>query len=808
MRENKNRTRSDDAPAVRIDADNESAWCGALRLSLTPRAFAVLRHLVEHRGRLITKQQLLTAVWRDAIVSDAALSSCIRDVRRALGDSSGAPRYLQTVHRRGFRFVGPVASASVIPASCAASTLVGRDVELARLHEHLDRALSGRRQLVFVTGEPGIGKTALVETFLSHIGDADALRIGCGQCVEQYGAGEAYLPVLEALGRLGRATGSERLVGILTQHAPTWLEQLPGLLKDSDVETVRRRAHGATRNRMLRELVEALDALTLDAPLVLLLEDLHWSDSASIELLGMLARRREVSRLLVLATYRPADVASAAHPLPRIKHELQLHGHCDEIRLAFLSEAAVDEYLARRFPGHGLPSGLASVLHRNTEGNPLFLIDTIDDLIDQSQLREVDGQWRLLGPAEDLASWVPKTLWQLVDKQIELLKSDEQAILEAASVAGAEFSAAAVGAAGIEASQTELRCEALARRGQFLRAVGSAEWPDGTVAGRYAFIHALYRQVLYERVAIGTRVALHLRTAERLERGYGERAREVASELALHFEHGRDFERAAQYRRQAAEHALHQHAYREAGVHATIGLESLGLLARSRERAQRELSLQVTLGAALTATQGYGAPDVARPTWRGRTGARGSCAPRPEIRWSCYPCCAASDDSMSFVGSSRRPATWGAISWPSRKPGETPRCSSWRTTRWASRASTPATSKPPSSISSVGSSGTIRSGIARRGRPCSASFLPVSRARSTPPGRCGCSAIPSVRPPAVRRRWRWHAPSMIPSASRMRVTSPPRCTTGDESMTSCGRSKTRLSSTTPSTASGFSSRPG
>jgi len=612
LRENKNRTRSDDAPAVRIDADNESAWCGALRLSLTPRAFAVLRHLVEHRGRLITKQQLLTAVWRDAIVSDAALSSCIRDVRRALGDSSGAPRYLQTVHRRGFRFVGPVASASVIPASCAASTLVGRDVELARLHEHLDRALSGRRQLVFVTGEPGIGKTALVETFLSHIGDADALRIGCGQCVEQYGAGEAYLPVLEALGRLGRATGSERLVGILTQHAPTWLEQLPGLLKDSDVETVRRRAHGATRNRMLRELVEALDALTLDAPLVLLLEDLHWSDSASIELLGMLARRREVSRLLVLATYRPADVASAAHPLPRIKHELQLHGHCDEIRLAFLSEAAVDEYLARRFPGHGLPSGLASVLHRNTEGNPLFLIDTIDDLIDQSQLREVDGQWRLLGPAEDLASWVPKTLWQLVDKQIELLKSDEQAILEAASVAGAEFSAAAVGAAGIEASQTELRCEALARRGQFLRAVGSAEWPDGTVAGRYAFIHALYRQVLYERVAIGTRVALHLRTAERLERGYGERAREVASELALHFEHGRDFERAAQYRRQAAEHALHQHAYREAGVHATIGLESLGLLARSRERAQRELSLQVTLGAALTATQGYGAPDVAR----------------------------------------------------------------------------------------------------------------------------------------------------------------------------------------------------
>ena len=122
--------------------------------------------------------------------------------------------------------------------------------------------------------------------------------------------------MLEALGRLGRAAGGEQLVQILKQHAPTWLEQLPGLLSDREVEAVQRRAQGATRGRMLRELVEALDALTRDAPLVLLLEDLHWSDSATIDLLGMLARRREASRLLVLGTYRPADVAAArAHPL-------------------------------------------------------------------------------------------------------------------------------------------------------------------------------------------------------------------------------------------------------------------------------------------------------------------------------------------------------------------------------------------------------------------------------------------------------------------------------------------------------------
>jgi len=629
------RTRPEDPGAVRIEAENEWAWCGARRLELTPRAFAVLRHFVEHPGRLITKEELLTTVWRDAIVSDAALASCIRDLRKALGDSSHAPRYIQTVHRRGFRFIGPVARptavvsaagstapaggshvqspASFTSSSHAAPTLVGREAELARLHARLGSALSGQRQLVFVTGEPGIGKTALVEVFLAEVGETSALRMGYGQCVEQYGAGEAYLPVLEALGRLGRAAGGEQLVQILKQHAPTWLEQLPGLLSDRDMEAVRRRAQGATRDRMLRELVEALDALALDAPLVLLLEDLHWSDSATIDLLRTLARRREASRLLILATYRPADVASVtAHPLRWVKHELQVHGHCDEIPLEFLSAAAVGQYLSRRFPGHALPSELAHVLHRNTDGNPLFLVNTIDYLIGQGQLREVDGQWRLSGLAEDIASRAPETLWQLVEKQVERLTADEQAVLVAASVAGVEFSAAVAVAAGIDPQQAELRCEALARRGQFLRRVGIAEWPDGTVAGRYAFIHALYQQVLYGRVSIGERVGLHRRTAERLERGYGERAGEMASELAVHFEHGRDFERAARYRRQAGEHALHQHAYGEAADHATRALESLRALPDSRERTHETLALQVTLGSALTATQGYAAPEVAR----------------------------------------------------------------------------------------------------------------------------------------------------------------------------------------------------
>ena len=112
--------RPDNPPAVRIEAENEWAWCGERRLDLTPKAFAVLRHLVEHAGRLITKEELLSAVWGDTIVSDAALASCIRDLRKALGDSSRTPRYIETVHRRGFRFIGPIAGRHV-PGACRAA---------------------------------------------------------------------------------------------------------------------------------------------------------------------------------------------------------------------------------------------------------------------------------------------------------------------------------------------------------------------------------------------------------------------------------------------------------------------------------------------------------------------------------------------------------------------------------------------------------------------------------------------------------------------------------------------------------------
>jgi predicted ATPase len=416
---------------------------------------------------------------------------------------------------------------------------------------------------------------------------------------------------LEALGRLCRGPEGEPILALLRQHAPSWLVQMPALLRAEERAELERRESGATQARMLRELAEAIELLTAKRPLVLVLEDLHWSDPSTLAWLGYVARRREPARLLVLATYRPVEAIVADHPLRTLAHELRRHGQCEELVLDYLPEAAVAAYLTRRCPGSELPVRLARTIHQRTDGNPLFLVTLVDTLMRQGELEEDPVGWSLPEGLEAVGVGVPESLRQLIEQQLEQVGPEEQTILEAASVVGMEFSAAAV-AAGVAgaAEAVEACCAALARRGQFLEARGTASWPDGTLAARYGFIHALYQEVLYDRVPAGQRVRLHREIGGRLEAGYGGQAREIAAELAEHFVRGRDAPRAVQYLRCAGENAWQRSAYPEAITHLTNGLEQLSNLPDPAERTQQELKLQMTLGPALMATKGHGDPDV------------------------------------------------------------------------------------------------------------------------------------------------------------------------------------------------------
>jgi predicted ATPase len=234
-------------------------------------------------------------------------------------------------------------------------------------------------------------------------------------------------------------------------------------------------------------------------------------------------------------------------------------------------------------------------------------------------IREEARQWQLQASVEDVTSRVPESLRQLIEKQLERLPLEEQRVLEAASVAGGEFSTAVI-AAGIDekVEQVEERCEELARRGQFLRPQGTVTFPDRTVTGRYSFLHALYQKVLYERLTAARRLRLHRRIGESEEALYRDRVGEVAAELALHFERGQDYGRAVQYLGEAAENALRRYAHREAIDHLTKGLELLKTLPDTPERTNQELRLQIPLGASLIATKGYAAVEVEKAYARAR----------------------------------------------------------------------------------------------------------------------------------------------------------------------------------------------
>lgn len=603
----------------KLDEANECLWRGTQLLALRPKAFAVLKYLLERPGHLVTKQQLLGAVWPDTFVGEAVLKDSIRQLREVLEDDAKSPQFIETAHRRGYRFIGQIteqttdAAVETAPRPDFATTdfkatdfkatdfkatdfiapedaakraqplfstgMFGREAALADLQGWLEMALAADRQIVFVTGEPGIGKTTLVEAFLDQASTLHTVLIARGQCLEQYGAGEPYLPVLEAFSRLSREPGGSRVIEVLRRYAPTWLIQMPALVNAADREALQQQILGATRDRMLREMADAIEALTSATPLVLVLEDLHWSDYSTLDLVSYLARRRETARLMVIATYRPVEVILSEHPLKNVKQELVARRLSKELPLEYLTEESVAEFLDMKFPRNQFPQKLALLIHRRTEGNPLFMVNLADYLLAEGIIFKSDEDWQLRVELAEIELGVPENVRRLIEKQIERLSPEEQRVLEAASVVGLQCSAVAIGAAlACDVITVEERCEELARRHQFLTPSRLVELPDGTITPRHKFIHGLYMDVLYDRLAISRRAQMHLRVGNAGEAIYGDRVTEIAAELAVHFEQGRDLHRAVKYLQLAAENAASSFANHEAITLIKRAVELLKLL--------------------------------------------------------------------------------------------------------------------------------------------------------------------------------------------------------------------------------------
>jgi DNA-binding winged helix-turn-helix (wHTH) protein/tetratricopeptide (TPR) repeat protein len=557
-----------------LDVVNEQLLHGDEIVALTPKAFAVLRCLVEHGGQLVRKEALLRAGWADTHVTDAVLKVSILEIRRALGDDTAAPRFIETVPRRGYRFIARKAPRRTAISDVAPDGLVGRDGVLATLDERLERARTSRRQLVFLSGEAGIGKTSVIDAVVARAAGDPEVVIAQGACLEHFGATEAFLPVLDAFGRLLHGPRGRDVLGVLERHAPTWLVQFPWLERSGDRALVRPDLLGITKERMLREIADAIHVLSASTPVVLVLEDLHWSDYSTLDLLGMLAHRHDPARLLVLGSYRPVDVIVARHPLRALVAELRARRQCEEIALEFLHEADVAAYLAERFHDPTLPPELASAVYRKTDGNPLFMARLADELVTLGVLADDGGRWRLARRLHEVARTIPESLRQLIDKQIARLEPEFQRLLEVASVLTTEFTVPTL-AAGLEADPVavEERCHALAEQGQFLAASPLFVRPDGTAVPRYRFTHSLYPEILAKRVAPARRLRLHQRLGEWLERISGADTSPVATEIVRHFEGARDYRRAIEHLRAAAERDVRRWACQEAVPRLTRALE-------------------------------------------------------------------------------------------------------------------------------------------------------------------------------------------------------------------------------------------
>jgi DNA-binding winged helix-turn-helix (wHTH) protein len=595
----------------RLDAVNQCLWRRSdsgqeERILLTPKAFAILNHLVEHAGRLVTHDELLEAVWPNTVVEPQSVKKHILDVRSVLGDRPKNSLFIETVTRRGYRFIAPVsefiAPSPLLPAKAAQGALVGRASARAVLRETWQRASSGDRQIVFITGEPGIGKTALAEEFRREVAaSGQSIRIAHGQCMEGYGSKEAYGSMLDALGRLCRGPQAAAIVEILAAEAPTWLAQLPALLTRERREMLQREILGATRERMAREIGDALESITAETALLLVLEDLHWVDDSTVDLVSALARRRTPAKLMLLATCRPLVLEPPGHSLKALMPDLLVHRLCRKIDLTPFSEAEVEEYLSAHSPAYRPPQGLAELVHRHSEGNPLFIVAALEHMAKRSLLTHANGRWQLQVPLEQIELEVPDDLRHMIEAQLERLSAQEQSALELASIAGASFLATVVSsAADIDSRSLEDLYEELARRHHIVRWAGTESLADGSRTECYEFVHVLYRQVLYDRQLPGRRARLHRQFGEHLAALYSQRMEEVVPKLAHHFEQAADWPRAVEYLQRASDIARRRYAHRQADAMLTRALELVSDLPKV-QRARTEPQLLATLAAHRTA---------------------------------------------------------------------------------------------------------------------------------------------------------------------------------------------------------------
>lgn len=560
------------------------------RVAIEPKVFDLLSYLVVHAKRVVTRAEIFAAIWPNEFVSDAALAYAIRGARKAIDDDGRHQRFIRTVHRRGFQFVGTVARARDVAAPDAPPPprpapdlpFVGRERELADLVAALDAAAAGRGSVYLVSGEAGIGKTRLVAE-LAGVAAQRGARVLVGRCYEGDGA-PAYAPWIDALGTFARAQADEDLAAALGENAA----DVAALIADirarfGHLPALPVMDPERARFRLFDGVARFLARAAQRVPLLLVLDDLHWADFSSLLLLQFVAREIGASRVLAVGTHRDLLLARE-HPLLQTLGSMARVAASRRAALTGLGAADVGAFV-RAVSGIEAPESVIASIHRDTDGNPFFVTELV----------------RVLAASAALASpitgrlTIPPTVRQAIAGHLGAVSTGCARTLEAAAVIGREFDVPLLAAV--------LRAELpdAAMRDVVLQAIDEAlavrliEAADGQTPQarlrRYRFVHSLVREVVYEGLGTHRQSRLHGLVGEAMERlAPFEAAR--PSELAHHFANAGASARAVDHACAAAEQATAVMAYEEAASSYELALGQLGAAGQGdRRRCELLLSL-------------------------------------------------------------------------------------------------------------------------------------------------------------------------------------------------------------------------
>ena len=509
--------------------------------------------------------------------------------------------------------VGPLRTRLHVAARRGLARFVGRQPELERMQQAWEQAQRGQGQMVAAVGEPGVGKSRLCHEF----------KLRCqrqGLVLETFsvshGKAYPYLPLIEMLQQYFQLTPQdddrrrrEQVTGkVLTldrglEDTLPYLSALLGVaeataeLAQVDPQVRRRRTFEAITRLLLRE--------SLNQPVLLLVEDLHWLDSETQAWLTLFSDRVATARLLLLVNYRP-----------EYQHGWGSKTYYTQLRLDPLGPQEAQALLTALLGDSTALQPLTQFILTKTERNPFFMEEMVQTLVDQGVLRrDLAGGMQLVAPVTSgalAALQLPPTVQGVLAARIDRLPADVKTLLQTLAVLGKEFAWSLLTAVADQPEEELQRLLAHLQAEEFL--YEQPAFPESA----YTFKHALTQEVAYNAVLLERRRGLHERAAQAIEGLFQDRLPERYNELAHHYSRSGNTAKAVDYLQRAGQQAVERSAYAEAISHLTSALDLLTTLPETHERSQQELTVQMTLGTALRATKGGGAPEVERLYTRAR----------------------------------------------------------------------------------------------------------------------------------------------------------------------------------------------